>query len=283
MDEKLEDVLLIKNFLKMFDVYYEKIPYESMLELKYKGKTDLYQEENKVGTLFYDGNRYKIILSLNGFDLEALSEIKKDKGRRFLTLNYNLVKNSNEIAGKYTINSCNKKNDKNNGKTFVVKHKLYVYNDAKKIKYYRFYTIRNEVYLNDLKTDEYVNFDNDAISHKRNSTFANVRYDDNDKVLDYLYYYYNEENESLTTTGGYKLFKDNKEKDFGKVIKNYRIKMDELDPRYVSFVKEQKDTLEYFYDDLFKRIVDNSFTLLTDKEKEYIFGEKENNCYKLKR
>lgn len=283
MDEKLEDVLLIKNFLKMFDVYYEKIPYESMLELKYKGKTDLYQEENKVGTLFYDGNRYKIILSLNGFDLEALSEIKKDKGRRFLTLNYNLVKNSNEIAGKYTINSCNKKNDKNNGKTFVVKHKLYVYNDAKKIKYYRFYTIRNEVYLNDLKTDEYVNFDNDAISHKRNSTFANVRYDDNDKILDYLYYYYNEENESLTTTGGYKLFKDNKEKDFGKVIKNYRIKMDELDPRYVSFVKEQKDTLEYFYDDLFKRIVDNSFTLLTDKEKEYIFGEKENNCYKLKR
>ena len=283
MDEKLEDVLLIKNFLKMFDVYYEKIPYESMLELKYKGKTDLYQEENKVGTLFYDGNRYKIILSLNGFDLEALSEIKKDKGRRFLTLNYNLVKNSNEIAGKYTINSCNKKNDKNNGKTFVVKHKLYVYNDAKKIKYYRFYTIRNEVYLNDLKTDEYVNFDNDAISHKRNSTFANVRYDDNDKILDYLYYYYNEENESLTTTGGYKLFKDNKEKDFGKVIKNYRIKMDELDPRYVSFVKEQKDTLEYFYEDLFKRIVDNSFTLLTDKEKEYIFGEKENNCYKLKR
>lgn len=283
MDEKLEDVLLIKNFLKMFDVYYEKIPYESMLELKYKGKTDLYQEENKVGTLFYDGNRYKIILSLNGFDLEALSEIKKDKGRRFLTLNYNLVKNSNEIAGKYTINSCNKKNDKNNGKTFVVKHKLYVYNDAKKIKYYRFYTIRNEVYLNDLKTDEYVNFDNDAISHKRNSTFANVRYDDNDKILDYLYYYYNEENESLTTTGGYKLFKDNKEKDFGKVIKNYRIKMDELDPRYVSFVKEQKDTLEYFYDDLFKRIVDNSFTLLADNEKEYIFGEKENNCYKLKR
>ena len=177
MDEKLEDVLLIKNFLKMFDVYYEKIPYESMLELKYKGKTDLYQEENKVGTLFYDGNRYKIILSLNGFDLEALSEIKKDKGRRFLTLNYNLVKNSDEIAGKYTINSCNKKNDKNNGKIFVVKHKLYVYNDTKKIKYYRFYTIRNEVYLNDLKTDEYVNFDNDAISHKLNGNFTNVRYD----------------------------------------------------------------------------------------------------------
>ena len=110
MDEKLEDILLIKNFLKMFDVYYEKIPYESMLELKHKGKTDLYQEENKVGTLFYDGKIYKIILSLNGFDLEALSEIKKDKGRRFLTLNYNLVKNSDEIAGKYTINSCNKKN-----------------------------------------------------------------------------------------------------------------------------------------------------------------------------
>ena len=104
MDEKLEDVLLIKNFLKMFDVYYEKIPY--------KGKTDLYKEKNKVGTIFYNDNRYKIILSLNSFDLEALSEIKKDKGRRFLTLNYNLVKNSDEIAGKYTINSCNKKNDK---------------------------------------------------------------------------------------------------------------------------------------------------------------------------
>ena len=137
MDERLEDVLLIKNFLKMFDVYYEKIPYESMLELKHKGKTDLYQKENKVGTLFYDDDRYKIIISLDDFDLEALSEIKKDKGRRFLTLNYNLVKNNNEITGEYIINSCNKKNDKNNGKTFVVKHKLYVYNDANKIKYYR--------------------------------------------------------------------------------------------------------------------------------------------------
>lgn len=283
MDEKLEDVLLIKNFLKMFDVYYEKIPYESMLELKCKGKTDLYHNENKVGTLFYDGNGYKIILSLNGFDLKALSEIEKDKGRRFLILNYKLTKNSNNIKGKYIINSCNRKDSKNKEKSFVIKHRLSVYNDNEKTKYYKFYTIRNEVYLNDLKTDEYINFDNDAISHKRNGAFANVRYDDNDKILDYLYYYYNEENEPLTTTGGYKLFKDNKEKDFGKVIKNYRIKMDELDPRYVSFVKEQKDTLEYFYDDLFKRIVDNSFTLLTDKEKEYIFGEKENNCYKLKR
>ena len=283
MDEKLEDVLLIKNFLKMFDVYYEKVPYESMLELKCKGKTDLYHNEDKVGTLFYDGNKYKIILSLNGFDLKVLSEIEKDKGRRFLTLNYKLTKNSDNITGKYIINSCNRKNSKNKEKSFVIKHRLSVYNDNEKTKYYKFYTIRNEVYLNDLKTDEYINFDNDAISHKRNGTFANVRYDDNDKILDYLYYYYNEENEPLTTTGGYKLFKDNKEKDFGKVIKNYRIKMDELDPRYVSFVKEQKDTLEYFYDDLFKRIVDNSFTLLTDKEKEYIFGEKENNCYKLKR
>ena len=48
-------------------------------------------------------------------------------------------------------------------------------------------------------------------------------------------------------------------------------------------VKEQKDALEYFYDDLFDRIVDNSLTSLTDLEKEYIFGKKENNCYKLKR
>lgn len=283
MDEKLEDVLLIKNFLKMFDVYYEKIPYESMLELKHKGKTDLYKEKNKVGTLFYDGNRYKIILSLNGFDLEALSEIKKDKGRRFLTLNYNLVKNSDEIAGKYTINNCNKKNDKNNGKTFVVKHKLYVYNDTKKIKYYRFYTIRNEVYLNDLKTDEYVNFDNNAISHKLNGNFTNVRYDYNDKLLDYLCCYFDLDNEPLTITGGYKLFNDADENELNKVIENYKIRMDELSPRYIKFVKEQKDTLEYFYDDLFDRIVDNSLTSLTDLEKEYIFGKKENNCYKLKR
>lgn len=283
MDEKLEDVLLIKNFLKMFDVYYEKIPYESMLELKHKGKTDLYKEKNKVGTLFYDGNRYKIILSLNGFDLEALSEIKKDKGRRFLTLNYNLVKNSDEIAGKYTINNCNKKNDKNNGKTFVVKHKLYVYNDTKKIKYYRFYTIRNEVYLNDLKTDEYVNFDNNAISHKLNGNFTNVRYDYNDKLLDYLCCYFDLDNEPLTITGGYKLFNDADENELNKVIENYKIRMDELSPRYIKFVKEQKDALEYFYDDLFDRIVDNSLTSLTDLEKEYIFGKKENNCYKLKR
>lgn len=283
MDEKLEDVLLIKNFLKMFDVYYEKVPYESMLDLKHKGKTGLYQEENKVGTLFYDGNTYKIILSLNGFDLEALSEIKKDKGRRFLTLNYNLVKNSDEIAGKYTINSCNKKNDKNNGKTFVVKHILYVYNDAKKIKYYRFYTIRNEVYLNDLKTDECVNFDNDAISHKQNGNFTNVRYDYDNNFLDYLYCYYNDENEPLMISGGHKLFKDDKKDDLTKIRKSYRIKMDELDPRYSDFVEEQKNTLDYFYDDLFNHIVKNSLPTLTGKEKRYIFDKKECNCYKLKR
>ena len=67
----------------MFDVYYEKIPYESMLELKHKGKTDLYKEKNKVGTIFYNDNRYKIILSLNSFDLEALSEIKRIREEDF--------------------------------------------------------------------------------------------------------------------------------------------------------------------------------------------------------
>lgn len=279
MDEKLEDVLLIKNFLKMFDVYYEKIPYESMLELKYKGKTDLYKEKNKVGTIFYNDNRYKIILSLNSFDLEALSEIKKDKGRRFLTLNYSLIKNNDKIKGKYTINES----VKNNKKDLVVKHKLWVFNNYEKTKYYRFYTIKNETYLNDLITDEYINFDNGAISHKLNKNFSRVRYDYNDKLLDYLCCYFDLDNEPLTITGGYKLFNDADENELNKVIKNYKIRMDELSPRYIKFVKEQKDTLEYFYDDLFDRIVDNSLISLTDLEKEYIFGKKENNCYKLKR
>ena len=63
----------------------------------------------------------------------------------------------------------------------------------------------------------------------------------------------------------------------------YTIKMDELDPRYLDFVEEQKDTLDYFYDDLFNHIVKNSLPTLTGKEKEYIFDKKENNCYKLKR
>lgn len=282
MDEKLEDVLLIKNFLKMFDVYYEKIPYESMLELKYKGKTDLYKEKNKVGTLFYDGNRYKIIISLDDFNLEALSIIGKDKGRRFLTLNYNLIKNSDNIIGKYTINSCNRNDGKNNGKSFVIKHRLSVYKDNEKTKYYRFYTIRNEVYLNDLKTDEYINFDNDAISHRINRKFIKVEYDCKDKFLNYLYFYYNSENEPLTISGGYKLFRDNKKKDLMKKSENYRNKMHELDSRYFDFIEEQKDTLDYFYNDLFNNVVNNCLTTLTDEEKKYVFDIKQGNCYKLK-
>lgn len=282
MDERIEDVLLIKNFLKMFDVYYEKIPYESMLDLKYKGKVDLYQEKNKVGTLFYDGDKYKMILSLNDFNLEASSEIEKDRERRFLTLNYNLIKNNDEIKGKYTINSCDSKYSKNKWKGFVVKHRLYVYNDGIKTKYYRFYTIRNDVYLNDSRTDEYVNFDNDAISHKQNGNFVNVRYDYYSNFLDYLYHYYNDENESLTISGGHILFKDDQKDDLARIRKTYRIKMDELDPRYINFIKEQKDTINYFYDDLFDHIISNSLTTLTDEEKEYIFDIKQGNCYKLK-
>lgn len=279
MDEKLEDVLLIKNFLKIFDVYYEKIPYESMLDLKYKGKVDLYQGKNKVGTIFYN-NKYEITLSLDDFNLEASSEIKKDKGRRFLTLNYNLVKNNDNIIGKYTINSCDRKYGKN--KSSVVKHRLFVYKNSEKTKYYRFYTIRNKVYLNDLKTDEYIDFDNDVISHKIDGNFTKVGYDDNDNILDYLYYYYNKEKEPLTIIGGYKLFKDDRENELVKVMKNYRIKMDELDSRYIDFVKEQKNSLDYFYNDLFEHVVNDSLTTLNSKEKEYIFDIKQGNCYKLK-
>ena len=279
MEERLEDLLLIKNFLKLFDVYYEKIPYYSMIDLTNNGIIDLYQGNIKVGNLILKDDKYKINFNLDDISLKASSQIEENNGRRFLTLNYSLIKNNDKIKGKYTIN----KFVKNNKKDLVVKHKLWVFNNYKKTKFYRFYTIKNETYLNDLITDEYINFDNGAISHKLNKNFSRVRYDYNDKLLDYLCCYFDLDNEPLTITGGYKLFNDANKNEFDKVIENYKIRMDELSPRYIKFVKEQKDTLEYFYDDLFDRIVDNSLTSLTDLEKEYIFGKKENNCYKLKR
>lgn len=279
MEERLEDVLLIKNFLKLFDVYYEKIPYYSMIDLTNNGIIDLYQGNIKVGNLILKDDKYKINFNLDDISLKASSQIEENNGRRFLTLNYSLIKNNDKIKGKYTINES----VKNNKKDLVVKHKLWVFNNYKKTKFYRFYTIKNETYLNDLITDEYINFDNGAISHKLNKNFSRVRYDYNDKLLDYLCCYFDLDNEPLTITGGYKLFNDANKNEFDKVIENYKIRMDELSPRYIKFVKEQKDTLEYFYDDLFDRIVDNSLTSLTDLEKEYVFGKKENNCYKLKR
>ena len=279
MEERLEDLLLIKNFLKLFDVYYEKIPYYSMIDLTNNGIIDLYQGNIKVGNLILKDDKYKINFNLDDISLKASSQIEENNGRRFLTLNYSLIKNNDKIKGKYTIN----KFVKNNKKDLVVKHKLWVFNNYKKTKFYRFYTIKNETYLNDLITDEYINFDNGAISHKLNKNFSRVRYDYNDKLLDYLCCYFDLDNEPLTITGGYKLFNDANKNEFDKVIENYKIRMDELSPRYIKFVKEQKDALEYFYDDLFDRIVDNSLTSLTDLEKEYIFGKKENNCYKLKR
>lgn len=279
MEERLEDLLLIKNFLKLFDVYYEKIPYYSMIDLTNNGIIDLYQGNIKVGNLILKDDKYKINFNLDDISLKASSQIEENNGRRFLTLNYSLIKNNDKIKGKYTIN----KFVKNNKKDLVVKHKLWVFNNYKKTKFYRFYTIKNETYLNDLITDEYINFDNGAISHKLNKKFSRVRYDYNDKLLDYLCCYFDLDNEPLTITGGYKLFNDANKNEFDKVIENYKIRMDELSPRYIKFVKEQKEALEYFYDDLFDRIVDNSLTSLTDLEKEYIFGKKENNCYKLKR
>lgn len=279
MEERLEDLLLIKNFLKLFDVYYEKIPYYSMIDLTNNGIIDLYQGNIKVGNLILKDDKYKINFNLDDISLKASSQIEENNGRRFLTLNYSLIKNNDKIKGKYTIN----KFVKNNKKDLVVKHKLWVFNNYKKTKFYRFYTIKNETYLNDLITDEYINFDNGAISHKLNKKFSRVRYDYNDKLLDYLCCYFDLDNEPLTITGGYKLFNDANKNEFDKVIENYKIRMDELSPRYIKFVKEQKDALEYFYDDLFDRIVDNSLTSLTDLEKEYVFGKKENNCYKLKR
>ena len=279
MEERLEDLLLIKNFLKLFDVYYEKIPYYSMIDLTNNGIIDLYQGNIKVGNLILKDDKYKINFNLDDISLKASSQIEENNGRRFLTLNYSLIKNNDKIKGKYTIN----KFVKNNKKDLVVKHKLWVFNNYKKTKFYRFYTIKNETYLNDLITDEYINFDNGAISHKLNKNFSRVRYDYNDKLLDYLCCYFDLDNEPLTITGGYKLFNDANKNEFDKVIENYKIRMDELSPRYIKFIKEQKEALEYFYDDLFDRIVDNSLTSLTDLEKEYIFGKKENNCYKLKR
>lgn len=279
MEERLEDLLLIKNFLKLFDVYYEKIPYYSTIDLTNNGIIDLYQGNIKVGNLILKDDKYKINFNLDDISLKASSQIEENNGRRFLTLNYSLIKNNDKIKGKYTIN----KFVKNNKKDLVVKHKLWVFNNYKKTKFYRFYTIKNETYLNDLITDEYINFDNGAISHKLNKNFSRVRYDYNDKLLDYLCCYFDLDNEPLTITGGYKLFNDANKNEFDKVIENYKIRMDELSPRYIKFVKEQKDALEYFYDDLFDRIVDNSLTSLTNLEKEYIFGKKENNCYKLKR
>lgn len=191
-----------------------------MIDLTNNGIIDLYQGNIKVGNLILKDDKYKINFNLDDISLKASSQIEENNGRRFLTLNYSLIKNNDKIKGKYTIN----KFVKNNKKDLVVKHKLWVFNNYKKTKFYRFYTIKNETYLNDLITDEYINFDNGAISHKLNKKFSRVRYDYNDKLLDYLCCYFDLDNEPLTITGGYKLFNDANKNEFDKVIENYKIR-----------------------------------------------------------
>ncbi len=280
MNEITEDILLIKNFLKIFDVYYEKDPYESMLDIKYKGKTNLYQESMNVGILFHDEKGYRILISLSDFNLEATSEINENNGKRFFTLNYNLIKNDDNIIGKYIISSYLPRKDNKKRKRYIVKHQLRIYFNNIEAKYYKFYTIKSEVYLSNLITREFVSFNNYSISHKQKEEFTNVYIDG---ILNYLHSYFNNEKDLLTTSGGYELFKDNEKNRLSDVSKSFRIEMDYLDSGYADFIREQKNTLDYFYPDLFIRIVNNALTSLNNEGKEYIFGEKENNCYKLKR
>ena len=112
MEERLEDLLLIKNFLKLFDVYYEKIPYYSMIDLTNNGIIDLYQGNIKVGNLILKDDKYKINFNLDDISLKASSQIEENNGRRFLTLNYSLINNNDKIKGKYTINKFVNNNKK---------------------------------------------------------------------------------------------------------------------------------------------------------------------------
>ena len=70
MEERIEDLLLIKNFLKLFDVYYEKIPYYSMIDLTNNGIIDLYQGNIKVGNLILKDDKYKINFNLDDISLK---------------------------------------------------------------------------------------------------------------------------------------------------------------------------------------------------------------------
>lgn len=77
----------------------------------------------------------------------------------------------------------------------------------------------------------------------------------------------------LAVAGGYNLFVDDNKKDLLKINENYRLNIDELDPGYMAFIKEEKENLEYFYRNFFDNIIYVTLHKLSNQQKGYIFNE----------
>lgn len=276
-----EELILIKTFFDCFDINYG-MGVSNVVKLIDKiGNIDLYKDEKVIGKLSYDNGIYNVFAKLPCSNLVAT--ITTDFGEKRFTklIDYELsIDGDNKIKGIYKVNNNgnNCKPDLRNKKT--IKNAFSILKNGEELSYFKFFTIRNYTYIVDRVTDEYINFNNDVLSHGVDGKYTHVGYDFNNDFINYSYFF-KEEEQPLVYTGGYKLYKDSEEKDFSLIRKEYRKTIDEFDPRYIEFIEEQRKLVDEFSDGLFDKFINRILSVLSEKEKTYIFKLDNGPCKKI--
>ena len=273
MEKFKSDLLLIKTFLCSFGLEYGV----DIASLKNFSKINLLKYGKKVGKLTYYKGNYKVYAKLE--DSVLLAVITTDKKEEKLTkiINYELKKyDGYKITGIYKINNNGK-----NCKPFLkykdtIKNSFSIFSNNKEISHFTLFSVRNSVYIVNLLNNEYINFNNQVLSHGFEGKHVHVGYDSIGDVLDYTYLF-PKDNSDFVYSGGYNLYKDADEKDFDLVKRNYRMIIDEFDPEYENFLEEQRRLVDKFQDGLFDNFINTTLTTLTDNEKDYIFNIKRKN------
>lgn len=266
-----EDLVLIKTFLNCFNIEYNNNITNVLNELKELDKINLYKNEEKIGELSYCNGIYKIHADLGSSILTAKVKNAKEEQRFKKIINYKLQNyNNDKILGIYKVNNNGENCKYNLRNKNTIKNSFSIFSNGEEISYFKLFTVKNYTYIVDRIKDEYVNFSNDVLSHGVDNKYTHVGYDLDDDIINYSHFF-KEEGQDLTYTGGYNLYKDADEKDFGMIRKNYRKVIEEFDSRYKCFIQEQRKLLDEFDEGLFDRFINVILTTLTKEEKDYIF------------
>lgn len=256
MNEVKVSLSLLKEFFKYFNIRYEKGFYDNILSLNKKKNINLCINNKIVGSLMYDGKNYTFITN----NLKGRTYRVIENGKMEMTIEYNISKNNKNIIGKTIISS-----DK-------INTNLNMYDCGNLESSYFVSSEYNEVIISNKKKNEAIDFNNMHLKHRDKNGFTNITYDLKNDFL--TYYRVNKEFEDiLAVAGGYNLFVDDNKKDLLKINENYRLNIDELDPGYMAFIKEEKENLEYFYRNFFDNIIYVTLHKLSNKQKGYIFNE----------
>lgn len=280
-EELLGDII---KFLDFFNYKLPTKPYKNLFwdfyNTNFKKVDVLDKDNNVVGSVTNYGDNTSIIVETDDYYFECIINVKT---RKYLKKFNFIMKDKNNMLLKGWMEFYRYPSSEDLG----IEGIYHIVKDEIEIARSKFTTFDSKINLTDAISDEYINYstkkegmfkeskffhykknimidvicDIDNIYYKMKKLVEEIKFKDDCSIVDNRYSY-----------NGYKINHEGNDINYSIVEEEIKNVLQECDPEVFEFIKEQKNSLNYFSDNLFEKIFSRILFRLNKKSLMDIFG-----------